>query len=113
MKTKEWMKTELEALEEDFEYLTYSVNLDFTEQVIKILNKKGIRHINKFLAEKLNCSPAYVTKLLKGNPNLTIQKMVEIANILDHKVILELVPKEKSEKYTRVAQSDIVTAHST
>ncbi len=93
MSAKEWFSQKLQTLENDVEFLTYKANLDFTENLLKVLNEKGIKHVNKYLAEKLNCSPAYVTKLLKGNPNLTIKKMIEIALILDQELQINLIPK--------------------
>lgn len=94
MKSSEWFDKKLDVLEEDVEYLTYAANLDFIEEVVKILKDKGVKHINKHLAENLGCSPAYVTKILRGNPNLTIKKMVEISKILDSKLVVKLEQKD-------------------
>ncbi len=91
MSAKEWFSQKLQTLENDVEFLTYKANLNFTENMLKILNEKGVKHVNKYLAEKLNCSPAYVSKLLNGNPNLTIKKMTKIALILDHELQINLV----------------------
>jgi len=42
------------------------------------------------LARRLNVSKAFVTKLLNGNPNLTIKTMVSLARILDCDLRVEL-----------------------
>lgn len=108
MSAKEWLTQKSQELEKDVEFLTYKANLDFTEDMLRILNEKGIKHVNKYLAEKLNCSPAYITKLLKGNPNLTIKKMVEIALILDQDLEIKLIPKTSKEVEKGITKDDVV-----
>lgn len=92
MKAKDWFLSEMEELKNDVEFQAYDANLRFIEELIKISQKENIEHINKFLSEKLNCSAAYISKILKGNPNLTIKKMVELGLAFNHKIEIKLIP---------------------
>jgi hypothetical protein len=44
------------------------------------------------LAEKIGSSPAYVTKILKGETNFTLDSMVKIANALNCELTIGLQP---------------------
>ncbi|MGE5409400.1 MAG: hypothetical protein ACM3MI_00455 [Clostridiales bacterium] len=96
MRAKDWFLNELDEVKNDVEFQTYDANLRFIEELIKISQKENIEHLNKFLSEKLNCSAAYISKILKGNPNLTIKKMVELGLAFNHKIEIRLVPVESS-----------------
>ncbi|HEX2926537.1 MAG: hypothetical protein ACM3UR_12355 [Bacteroidota bacterium] len=96
MRAKDWFLNELDEVKNDVEFQTYDANLRFVEELIKISQKENIEHLNKFLSEKLNCSAAYISKILKGNPNLTIKKMVELGLAFNHKIEIRLVPVESS-----------------
>ena len=101
MKAKDWFLNELEEVKSDVEFQTYDANLRFVEELIKISQKENIEHINKYLAEKLNCSAAYVSKILKGNPNLTIKKMVELGLAFNYKIEIKLVQREERSNVQR------------
>ena len=96
MKASDWFKKEIEKLNNDIDSLTYKYVLEFSENVYEILDRKGIKNKNKYLAEKLNCSPAYITKIFNGNANFTIKKMIEIAAALEFDLEINLRPKLKS-----------------
>jgi len=96
MKASDWFKKEIEKLNKDIDSLTYKYVLEFSENVYEILERKGIKNKNKYLAEKLNCSPAYITKIFNGNANFTIKKMIEIAAALEFDLEINLRPKLKS-----------------
>jgi transcriptional regulator with XRE-family HTH domain len=88
-----WFEEELKKLENNNDALVYKYILDFSENVLIILNKNGIKNKNKFLAKKLNVSPAYISKLFNGKTNFTVKKLVEIANAVDYKLEINLRPK--------------------
>lgn len=45
---------------------------------------------NAALAEKIGCSPAYISKILRGDANFTIETMVKISRALDSKLCIHL-----------------------
>lgn len=84
---KEWFLKEKERLEKDPEYLTDWVVFVFTEELLKYMEVAGMN--KKDLAKKLNCSQAYITKLFRGNPNLTVKKMVELALVFNERIHIQ------------------------
>lgn len=88
-----WFEKELKKLENNTDALAYKYILDFSENVLEILDKQGIKNKNKFLANKLGTSPAYISKLFNGKTNFTVKKLVEIAKTVDYKLEINLRPK--------------------
>ncbi len=84
----EWLK---EAEQHD-EYHTEGAILEFTEDLIRVMNRRGLTRTQ--LANKLGKKPAYITKLLGGENNFTLATMVKVARALDMelKVRLEEAP---------------------
>ncbi|TAK72259.1 MAG: XRE family transcriptional regulator, partial [Dehalococcoidia bacterium] len=50
------------------------------------------------LAERLGTSRAYVTKLLEGQENMTVKTLVRVANALEMKVAMKLVPRQRASR---------------
>ena len=88
-----WFEEELKKLENNNDALAYKYILDFSENVLEILDTKEVKNKNKFLANKLGTSPAYISKLFNGKTNFTVKKLVEIAKAVDYELIIKLRPK--------------------
>lgn len=88
-----WFEKELKKLENNNDALAYKFILDFSETVLNILDNKGIKNKNKFLANKLGTSPAYISKLFNGKTNFTVKKLVEISKAVDYELVINLRPK--------------------
>lgn len=56
---------------------------------------KEIGMTQKVLANKLGCTQQYVSMLLKGNENLTLETIANIENALDITIIGNLIEEEK------------------
>lgn len=81
MEPKERFKKLLDKYRKDPEYILEGIILRVSEKIAGIMED---RHMARGqLAEKLGCSPAYVTKLLRGSENLTLRKLFEVSNALD------------------------------
>lgn len=91
MNAEKWFKEQLDKFKDDVEFLTEKVILDFTEQVVAYMEKRGINRAE--LAKRLGVSKAFITKLLNGNPNLTIKTMVSLAKTLNCDLNIELCPE--------------------
>lgn len=67
-----------------------SAILEFTEEMAARMDQLGVSKSQ--LAERLKVNPAFVTKLLKGNNNFTIQTMVKVSRALDADLRLHMQP---------------------
>ncbi len=91
MRKVDWFEKEVEKYKDDIEFITESVILEFTESIVKRMEELSITRTE--LAKRLNVSKAFITKLLNGNPNLTIKTMVAISKALDCAIKIELHSK--------------------
>jgi transcriptional regulator with XRE-family HTH domain len=91
MSEKTWLEEKYDLWAEDPEFLTEEKILDFTERVVLEMGKKEITRAQ--LADSLGKSKAFVTKLLKGDANMTIKTMVTVAQALGCSLHLDLYPK--------------------
>jgi transcriptional regulator with XRE-family HTH domain len=91
MKKENWFNKLLDTYEDDVEFRTEELILDFTERIVAKMEEKGISRAE--LSRKLGVSKAFITNLLNGNPNLTIKTMVSIADALESRLNLDIYPK--------------------
>ena len=63
----------------------------FTEELHKLAENEHISRAE--LARRLGVSPAYITKLFRGNANFTIESMVRLARAVDARLHLHLTPE--------------------
>jgi len=61
---------------------------DFTETVCQLMEEADMSRSE--LAQKLDVSPAYITKLLRGDANVTIKTMVRLARVFGREVQIAL-----------------------
>lgn len=92
MDAQKWYKHLVDKVKDTFEYRFESVILDITEDICRIMKEKNISRSK--LAEKLNISRPAVTRMLGGNPNFTLKRLLAVADVLD----LELVAGFKERK---------------
>ena len=71
---------------------------DFTDEIVRVMQERNLSRAD--LARALNTSPAYVTKILRGNANLTLRSMAKLALALGMKVRLHLAPVESTSQRT-------------
>lgn len=91
MNTKKWFEEKIEKFKDDPEFIAEGVILAFTEKIVAIMKEQDINRTE--LARRLGVSKAFITKLLNGNPNLTIKSMVSIAKILGCDLNIDLYPE--------------------
>jgi len=106
MQAQEWFKSQVKELENTPAFQAEALQIKITEKILELLQS---RKMNKsVLAEKLNCSKPYITKLLNGGENLTIKKMAEIAFVLGCNLDIDFFPKEyKSQKFVLLQSNQI------
>ena len=82
--------------------------VQFTEQVTDLL--AVLKLSRSEFAKRLNASPSYVTKLLSGGTNCTLESMVKVAVALGAELKIQITPKDSPgnwiEKMEKVGQSE-------
>ena len=91
MKQKSWMEDKIDLWQDDAEFLTEEKILEFTERLVFEMKSKKVTRVQ--LASSLGKSKPFVTKLLKGNVNMTLKTMVSVAHALGCNLHLDLTPK--------------------
>jgi predicted transcriptional regulator len=90
MKKRSFQELFDEAKERDA-YWIESAILDFTEGLHKTMEASGVSKSD--LARRLGVSPAYITKVLRGNVNFTIDSMVRLIRAAGGEVHIQVIPK--------------------
>ncbi|MDY7093439.1 MAG: helix-turn-helix transcriptional regulator [Acidobacteriota bacterium] len=78
------------------DYWAAGVVQDFTEAIFQRMESEGVSRSE--LARRLETSPAYITKILRGDGNFTIATMVRLARALDMELKIELQPQASSSQ---------------
>jgi len=84
-----------DELENDSEYKAELDCLAFTEKIVGIMDRKGITRAS--LARKMGCTPAYVTRLLRGTVNFTMLTMRKIADAIGCNINYDLSVCDQKE----------------
>jgi transcriptional regulator with XRE-family HTH domain len=82
----------LKQAREHAEYYEEDMLLDVSARLVDEMERQGVTRSE--LARRLNVTPAYVTKLLRGHANLTVGTMAKVAFALGLKWECMLVPQE-------------------
>lgn len=79
---------------DSLEYKIESAQIHYTEQISERLEALGLTQME--LAKRMGVSAPYITKLLRGTANLTLESMVKIANALECEFVPEVRPREQN-----------------
>lgn len=71
-------KDRLNSIKQSHSYRVEKVKIEFVRGITRVMRQKGIT--NSALAEQVDTSNAYITKVLRGDCNFTIDSMVKIAH---------------------------------
>lgn len=85
--------------EQHEDYWVAGTVLELTEAVTEMMESAGVSRSE--LARRLGTSPAYVTKLLRGNTNFTLLTLHRLAKALEADLRIELVPPAESNPSIR------------
>jgi len=103
MKTQFDFNELFEGVEETLAYKTEAAVLEFTEELVARMECMGVSRTG--LARKIGCSPAYVTKILRGGTNFTLETMVKIADVLGCKIRTHLQPEGTQTRWFDLGQT--------
>lgn len=92
-----------EEAERHDDYWVERASLEVTDAVARRMEELAISRAE--LARRLGTSPAYVTKVLRGNANFTLATVVKLARALESEVRVGLAPAasggEEEGEYVR------------
>lgn len=91
MEPKERFNKLADKLKDVPEFIFEGIVLRVSETIAGLMED---RHMTRGqLAQKLGCSPAYITKLLRGSENLTLRKLFDVSRALDAEFKVEMLPR--------------------
>lgn len=79
-----WIRQDLEELKEDPEFLTQGLLLEVNETVCELMEDQGVSRAE--LARRLKWPRSAVTKMLRGNHNISIGRLMKVALVLGCKL---------------------------
>ena len=91
MNADKWFKDELETVRKTFEYRLEKILIQLGEDICRLMRDQQISRAE--VAERLGVSRAYVTKVLNGNPNLTIKTLLKLSDALGRELAIRFAPK--------------------
>lgn len=86
-----WIESYIDQNQYTVEFQTELAIIDLNEKIIARMTEKKVSRAE--LANRLGVSKALVTKLLNGNPNMTIKTVVSLGLALDCQLYQDLYPK--------------------
>ena len=90
MNTQASFQNMLERSKKRDQFWVETAILEFTEEMAARMDQ--LKVTNSQLAERLNVNPAFVTKLLRGKNNFTIETMVKLSRVLDAELRVHMQP---------------------
>lgn len=92
-----WFSDKHEAFREDPEYVAEELALDLVMAITRRMRELGLNQSD--LARKIGTSPAFVSQLLHGKPNMTLLTLAKlsVALGLDCKIALQTAEEELPE----------------
>jgi transcriptional regulator with XRE-family HTH domain len=106
------MKTEqpsiheiLSSARETSEYAVEGCITQFTEHLLDRMESLNVTRAD--LAKNLGTTPAYISKMLKGKNNVTLETMAKIATTLKTKLHIELVPQTEFKDWLLVLEGSL------
>ncbi len=100
MEPKERFRKLAEKYDDDPEFIYEGLVLRISERIAEIMKDSNLTRSG--LAEALSCSPAYVTKLLRGSENLTLKKLAELSHALGAELSVDLVPRTRGRRQNKL-----------
>lgn len=88
MKAYGWFKDLLEEAEGTFEYKLEGLELEVTERILQVMDEQGLTRSE--LTRRLNVSKAAVSKLLNNGSNMTLKRLLAVAEALNLELRVDL-----------------------
>lgn len=107
LKVSEWYEQNIAPFRDTPEFQIERVLVDIGEQIVAQMENQGVSRAE--LARRLGVSRPFVTRLLTGNPNLTVKTLVRVALAAGLVVEVNLEPRYLAnvKRYARLIQPDV------
>lgn len=77
-------------------FLTEQLLLEINEEFCRIMDEQGISRSE--LAERIGVKRQFITRILNGNPNITLLTLVKVATALNAKIGFQLTVAQKAQQ---------------
>jgi len=98
------LKQRMKNIRQSHDYRLEKAKLEFIQGVTRIMQQKEIT--NAELARRLETSPAYITKVMRGDTNFTLDSLVKITYALDSKVHIHVADTSAKVRWTEAFSFD-------
>jgi transcriptional regulator with XRE-family HTH domain len=95
MEPKERFNKLLDKYKDDPEFIFQGFILKVSEKIASLLEDQHMSRTD--LAKALSCSPAYITKLLRGSENLTLRKLFEVSRALGAELSVNVEARSRGQ----------------
>lgn len=102
MKTNSFVQLFKEAKKQDAFWVADSI-YTFTEELHRMAESGGVSRSE--LAHRLGTSPAYITKIFRGDVNFTVESMVRLARAVGGRLHLHLAPEQHGVRWFHIITS--------
>ena len=99
----EQIQAALKAARETHEYRAEGASIEFTNAMVTRMREAGVSRSD--LARSIGATPAYISKLLRGATNFTLDTMVKIADALHCEFRSHLQPSGARSQWVDVYSS--------
>jgi transcriptional regulator with XRE-family HTH domain len=86
----EEIQAALKAARQTHEYRAEGASIEFTNAMLTRMHQLDVSRSQ--LASRIGVNPAYISKILRGDTNFSLETMVKIANALDSEFRCRLQP---------------------
>lgn len=98
----------LDRFRDTLDYELANVEMDFTDSLELLMQRRAVNKSE--LARRINTSPAYITKILRGSTNFTLETMVKLVRALDGELHVRACAKEDKAHWFHVVHTRPATA---
>lgn len=101
----------IESAERSPIYWAEGAWLEFTEDLISLMEAQKVTRAE--LARRVGVSPAYITKVFRGNVNLTLESMCKLTLALKASPRVHVAPIDKLTRWHDVPRTNVVRSRRT
>jgi len=95
----EALREKVNAARGTFDYRLEKILFQLGEDICLLMEQQRLSRTQ--LAERMGVSPAYITKILSGNPNLTIKSLLKLADAMGKELTLQFAPRAAQKRSSR------------